>query len=163
MPMNNEGKYGHLIMQECILPERLAKPEVVEQYEKFGKRIHWVDNHNIPGAFQMNTSWYKKPNREFSVPGKGVMAPHAHDCAEILGFYGSDPENPEELNGEIEFHIDGEKHIFTKSTMVFLPAGLPHCPLVINRADRPIFHYSVLMAETYSYLDPETGEPIAKD
>ena len=91
-----------------------------------------------------------------------------------LGFWAAAPatmerfrrhvaEHPEELGGEIEFHIDGEKHIFTKSTMVFLPAGLPHCPLVINRADRPIFHYSVLMAETYSYLDPETGEPIAKD
>ena len=157
MPMNNEGEYGSLIMQDCILPPTHSKPEVIQAYERFGKRVHWIDQNNIPGAFQMNTCWYKKANREFMEEGKGIMTPHAHDCAEILGFYGSDPENPFDLNGEIEFWINGEQHILTKSSMIFLPAGIPHCPLCVNRADKPIFHFSVLMAQTYSFINPNNG------
>ena len=57
----------------------------------------------------------------------------------------------EELNGEIEFWIDGEKYIFTKSVMIFLPAGMPHGPLFILKVDKPIFHYSVVTSREYSF------------
>ena len=45
--------------------------------------------------------------------------------------------------------MDGEQHILTRSTMVFLPPNVPHCPLIINRVDRPIFHFSVVMNDVY--------------
>ena len=28
--------------------------------------------------------------------------------------------------------------------MVFIPAGLKHCPLILKRVDKPIFHFSVV-------------------
>jgi hypothetical protein len=28
---------------------------------------------------------------------------------------------------------------------------VPHCPLIINRVDRPIFHYSVVMNAIYGF------------
>ena len=79
--------------------------------------------------------------------------PHQHAQPEILGFYGSDPDDPYNLGGEVEIFVDGESHILTKSTMLFLPPELPHCPLYVNRVDRPIFHFSVVMSGIYSFSD----------
>jgi len=153
--MNCEGEFGHLVMQNLVLPAPAAAPERIARYEQFGKRIHWVDGENMPGAFQMNTSWWFRPNREqvLSTPNHQVGKPHTHNYPEILGFYGSDPKNPYELGGEIELEINGETHILTKSSMVFLPPNMPHCPLLINRVDseeRPIFHFSVVMNNLYT-------------
>ena len=146
MAMNCEGEYGHLIMQDLILPATHSAPEVMASYARFGRRIHWVDGNNMPGAFQMNTCWWYKPNREqiLSNPKSPVGKPHHHSYPEILGFYGSDPENPYDLGGEVELFINGEPHILTKSSMVFLPPEVPHCTLYVNRVDRPIFHFSVV-------------------
>ena len=86
-----------------------------------------------------------------------VAKPHFHEYPEILGFYGSDPYNPWDLGGEVEFWVGGEQHILTKSTMVYLPPNVPHCPLIINRVDKPIFHYSVVMNAIYSFKDDGAG------
>ena len=74
---------------------------------------------------------------------------HTHDCPEIIGFFSNDPDNPNELGGEIEFWFEDEKHIITKSCLIFVPAGLKHCPLIIRKADRPIFHFSTLTEGEY--------------
>lgn len=89
MPLNNDGRLGYLIMQDLRgLPPSHSSPEVIASYERFGKRIHWVDGNNIPGAFQMNTSWWFKANREsvLSNPKRQVGKPHTHSFPEILGF-----------------------------------------------------------------------------
>lgn len=163
MPMNCEGEYGHLIMQELILPAIHAKPEAQAAYATFGRRIHWVDSANMPGSFQMNTCWWYKSNREQALasPNGPVSKPHQHTYPEILGFYGSNPEDPYDLGGEVEFWINGEQHIITRSSMVFLPPNTPHCPLYVNRVDRPIFHFSVVMNELYTFSNDET-EFVAK-
>lgn len=152
--LNCDGEYGYLFMQELKLPPTHSTPEAMANYAKFGRRIHWVDSTSIPGAFQMNTSWWYKANREgiLSRPDSQVGKPHQHEYPEILGFYGSDPYHPDDLGGEVEFWIDGEAHILTRSTMVFLPPNLPHCPLLVNRVDRPIFHFSVVMNNVYDWV-----------
>ena len=161
MPLNCEGEYGYLFMQDLILPE--SRQKMQESYKKFGERIHWVDSNNIPGAFQMNTCWWYKPTTPPKVEGedeetakrRGGVPEHTHGYPEIIGFYGSDPYNPWELNGEVEFWVNGEQHILTKSTMVFLPPNMPHCPLKVNRVDKPIFHFSVVMNEVYTSTNGE--------
>ena len=154
---NNEGPMGKYVVCDLKLPPVHSTPEAIEKYEKFGKRILWTDGNIVPGCFQMNASWYHHPNK----PAEGVDAvdknlsmtlSHVHENAdEIVAFYGSDSENPSELNGEVEFWINGEKHIFTKSTMIFLPAGMPHGPLYILKVDKPIFHYSVVTESEYKF------------
>ena len=153
MVYDREGKYGHLFMQETILPASYANPPAGQKggYEQFGKRIHWVDSNNMPGAFQMNTSWWYKPNKEImEKAGIANKMRHSHPYPEILGFYGSDPENPFDLGGEVELYIDDEAHIITKSTMVFIPPNILHCPITVLKVDRPIFHFSVVMNEIYT-------------
>ena len=140
---NNGGEYGKYIIQELHDPQA-GTPEFREMYKRFSKRILWMDNEVCPGAFQMNTAWY------YAVPEKDpVFEEHSHDSDELIGFIGSDPEHPYELNAEIIVSINGEDHRLTKSSIVFVPAGLPHARISIKRVDKPVFHFSVVTAHNY--------------
>jgi hypothetical protein len=75
---------------------------------------------------------------------------HVHDCDEIIGFFGSNYEKPYELGAEIEFWIEDEPHIINSSALIFIPKGVKHCPLILKRVDRPIFHFSTVNSGTYS-------------
>ena len=113
--------------------------------EKKAKAIKQVIDGNVtPGAFQMNVAWY------YAVPERDpVFEEHCHDSDEIIGFFGCDPEDPYNLHAEIEITINGERHLLTKSTMIFAPAGLPHMRISIKRVDRPVFHFSVVTNHEY--------------
>ena len=78
---------------------------------------------------------------------------HTHDYSELIGFYGSDPDDPYNLNGEIIFEFEGEAHRLTKSTLMFIPSGVAHNPMRILRVDKPIFHFSVVMNPEYDGTD----------
>jgi hypothetical protein len=82
---------------------------------------------------------------------------HTHDFDEVLCFIGADPEHPRELGGEIEFHIGDETHTFSKTTTIFVPKGVPHCPFMHNRVDRPFL--LVVFALTDKYPSAEDDAP----
>ena len=154
-----ESRYGNLIVQELVLPATHTTPVAQELYGRFAKRIHWIDTNVVPGSFQMNTSLYLKPNKgvfddvtKDQAKYVSFRVEHVHDNAEILGFYGTNMDDPYDLGGEIEIVIDGETHVLTKSSLVFLPGGLPHCPLTITKVDRPIFHFSIVMDPQYTLI-----------
>ena len=133
------------IVTELKEPDNLGTPEFQEMYKKFSNRILWLDGNVVPGAFQMNTAWY------YAVPERDpVFEEHVHDYDEIIGFFGSNPDDKYDLGAEIEVTINGEKHVITQTCMLFIPAGLPHMPLSIKRVDRPMFHFSVVTNATYS-------------
>jgi mannose-6-phosphate isomerase-like protein (cupin superfamily) len=134
------SKYSQYVITELKAPN--FSGEAIARYNTFGRRILWVDKNVVPGAFQMNCSWYLK-----SLP-KGPPA-HTHDFDEILGFFSGDYQNPYDLGGEVEMWLEGEKHLITQSALVYIPAGMNHCPLNLNRIDRPVFHFSVVTAGEY--------------
>ena len=142
--LNNEsGAYAANIVQVAGGP--MMPPDFKAVYDKFARRIVWIDGDVVPGAFQMNTAWYS------AVPERDpIFEEHVHDdCDELIGFFSSDPDNPHDLGGEIEFTIGGEAHLLTKSSIVFVPAGVTHNPMRILRVDRPIFHFSVVNKTVY--------------
>ena len=67
------------------------------------------------------------------------LDPHTHPYPECLVFVGLDPTNIEYLGAEIEIALgeEQEKHTFDKPTVVVVPAGLPHCPVVTKKVDNP--------------------------
>ena len=144
---NKGGEYGKYFVQDSPGPAMDAEFKAIS--DKFAKRILWMDGNVVPGAFQMNTAWY------FNVPERDpVVTEHSHaDTSELIGFFGTDPENPYDLGGEIEFTIDGEAHLLDKNTMIYLPAGISHNPVRITRVDRPIFHFSIIIQEEYDDAD----------
>lgn len=123
-------------------------PEMSKKYSTFAKRILWIDGDLVPGAFQMNCAWYCNTL-------EASMGEHVHDSDEILGFFGNDPDDPYNLHGEVEFWVGGKKQVITRTAMVFLPAGMRHCPILIKRVDQPIFHFSVAMERKWITRPPK--------
>ena len=101
------------------------------------KSISFNDPPTFEGAFHVECAWYYRP---FEGP-----AHHVHDDTdEILGFFGTNHDDPESLGGIIEFRFEDEWVTLDKSCMIYLPKGLAHCPFNVVRVDYPIFHLAIL-------------------
>jgi hypothetical protein len=147
-----ESKYGKQIVTE--LKTTRFDPEFAARYAQWATRILWMDEKVVEGAFQMNCSWYLRPPTTPMPEGNS----HTHDSDEIIGFFGSNPQDPYDLGGEIEFWLEDEKHILTRSCLIFVPKGMKHCPLILKRGDRPIFHFSTVTSGQYRFIKEKEKE-----
>jgi hypothetical protein len=138
MPKTDYSKY---VVTELKEPEE--KKKIAPAYNQYARRILWMDKDVVPGAFHMNTAWYLKA--QMTLDDK----PHTHENDEIIGFFGNDWKKPADLGGEIEIYLEDEKQVITKSAMIFVPAGMTHCPLILRRVNRPIFHFTVVISGRY--------------
>jgi hypothetical protein len=123
---------------------------------KEAKRLLFLDNDVLPGAFYMSVSWFWPGDWPPLKPGaEPRVKPHTHDFDEIIGFVGTNPDDINDLCGEVELWIDGKQNILNKSFMAFVPAGVMHCPLNILRAERPIFHFNCAPSQNWVAQTPE--------
>jgi len=136
-----ELKYQKYILTDLKLPEDVEKRS--GEYTKRATRILWLEDFIMKGAPSIICSWYWKATEEEGTPS------HVHNFDEVLGFFGSDPQNPHDLSGEVEFWLEDEKYVLTKSCLIFCPKGLRHCPLRVIRVDRPIFFLAVSITSKY--------------
>jgi len=145
-----ESKYGKYIVTDL-------KTDFSKEYNadsaKWATRVLWMDDKVVPGAFQMNVAWYLRPPE-----GLQHLPAHSHDEDEIIGFFGSNHEDPYDLGAEIEFWLEDEQHIITRSSLVFVPAGMQHGPLILRRVDRPIFHFSAVTGGQYVLKDAKINK-----
>jgi hypothetical protein len=123
-------KYEKYILTDLKTPTEVQTREA--EYNKRATRILWLEDEIVAGASSVILSWYWKPTEKEGSPS------HVHDFDEIIGFIGSDPQNPHDLGGEVEFWLEDEKYLLTKSCLIYAPRGLRHCPLRVTRVDRPI-------------------------
>ena len=137
----SESKFGKYIVTDLKSP---YSAEFSAAYAKWATRVLWMDDKVVEGAFQMNVSWYLKPQT-----GQEPLPAHTHDTDEIIGFFGNNHEDPYDLGGEVEFWFEDEKHTITRSSLIFVPANITHCPLILKRVDRPIFHFSTVTSSEY--------------
>ena len=136
-----KSKHQKYIVTELKMPE--DKQKIAAEYSKWATRILWMDDKVVEGAFHMNTSWFLKPATTFE------DTPHTHENDEIIGFFGSNPQDPYDLGGEVEIWMEDEQIILTRTCMIFVPAGMKHCPLILRRIDRPIFHFTIVPSGQY--------------
>lgn len=122
-----------------------SRPNGVQMTEGgfiFRENILLLNDSVFPNAPYFTITWYCSP-------GNPNTETHTHTFDEYLGFAGSDPNDPTNLNGLVRFMIDDEWVTIEKSTILFIPAGVKHCPYVIERVDKPILHWSG--GNTHSY------------
>ena len=120
-----------------------------ENNKKIGSTVastRLLDLDQIQGSFYTDFAWLwpgsAKGNSETE---------HSHDFDEVIGFMGSKGQSdPHNLGGEIEVWIGGEKHLITKSCLIFVPKGTKHCPIRFNRIDSPVLFFTVGQAGKYS-------------
>ena len=132
----DEKKYDKLIMTDLNTKK-----------DHIGTLLFSLDEkviNNIP--FFTETAWIWPKSEKIVMEEKS----HLHDFDEVVTLFGSDPENPRDLCGEVEFWLGDEKYTITQSCIIYVPKGIMHCPLIFHRVDRPIFHYIVGHAGKYS-------------
>jgi hypothetical protein len=131
-----ETKYGKYIITSLKPDVSLPSWRLERKPTDASTRLLWLDDDVIKGAFYVECVWYWKGSEQ------SVVEAHTHPFDEVITFFGTNPEDPQDLCGEVELWLDDEKHILTKSCLVFVPKGLKHCPLIIRRVDRPVFHFT---------------------
>jgi hypothetical protein len=82
-----------------------------------------------------------------------ALYPHTHDYHELLCFIGGNPKDINDFGAEIEMCLgeEQEKHIITSTTVVSIPPGLVHCPLIVKKCDpdRPVVFLEVSLARKF--------------
>ncbi|HJX11920.1 MAG TPA: hypothetical protein VJ377_00145 [Dehalococcoidales bacterium] len=93
---------------------------------------------------------------EFGISWEPIMHPftmidhsHKHDYGQILAFVSNNLKDLFDFDAEIEFHLGGEKHIITESTIVYIPGGTLHCPLIIRRVGKPFLFNNMYFTAEY--------------
>jgi hypothetical protein len=122
----------------------------------------WINEElqgKVKGALYMETNLVLRAHT--GGPESGGK-PQAHDWDEYLVFLGTDPEDPFDLGGEVEFWLEDEKHVITKTCALFVPRGVYHCPFYIRRVDRPFVFITTGNTVKYSHQsysdDPKYAE-----
>jgi hypothetical protein len=147
------SKYAQNIVTDTreYTPEELVKIEEMRRRSQVkstveATRLLWMDDTKVPGAeFYMECLWLW----EGTTTSGTMEEPHQHDFAEVIGFIGSNPDSPHDLDGRIEIILGDEKHFLTKSSLVFIPPGMKHCPLTFREVGRPTFFFTLAPINRY--------------
>lgn len=112
-----------------------------------GGRVLWMDSEVVPGAFYVECDWSfpREPGAPF-IPG---ATPHKHDYDEVLAMFGTNFDDPHDLCGEVEFWLEDERFFLNKSCIIFIPAGMKHCPLNFLKMTKPIFGFTAGPGKMY--------------
>lgn len=133
---------------------------VVEKYEPVDGKMPteseidltpllWIDAPKLKGAPYMEAAWFNTVN--YTGPTE-----HRHVFDEFVAFFGSDPENPDVLGGEVGMNVGGEVFYFTKSCLIFIPRGVVHAPIYVPKLERPILHFSGGNGGSYVRLNTDS-------
>jgi hypothetical protein len=150
-----DSRYGKYIITELKAASPLttgrppAPPDDIAATRSHTKLLY-LDDAIIKGAFYTECVWIWPGD---FYPTRAEPRAHAHDYDEIITFFGSNFADPYDLCGEIELWLEDEPHLLTRSCIVFVPKGMKHCPLVIRRVDRPIFHVSAGTGGVYLHRE----------
>ena len=128
-------KYGHLV-KTMPVNEGPGGANAYEIIWMFGKDLENFSLNFALGRYEETGVWH---------PWAG---PHVHPTYdECLLFFGHDTNNLDYLGAEFEIALgkEQEKHVFNTPSVVILPAGVPHCPLVTKRIDKPFGHGHIIL------------------
>ena len=118
--------------------------------DKEASRVVSLDSKVLDGAFYMETAWFWPGDWPSDKGEEGTVKEHSHEFPEAIGFVGTNPDDVNDLGGEVELWIDGKQNIIDRSFIAFFPAGTKHGPLRIKRVDRPIFHFTSGTSSKYT-------------
>ncbi|MBN1188670.1 MAG: hypothetical protein JXA46_02865 [Dehalococcoidales bacterium] len=152
-------KYSGLIVTDALPPTPEMHRLTVKGEQEIppsldSTHVLTVNSDRIKDFFFVDCTWLWKGSAVDSLDEA-----HSHDFPEVLGFVGSNQDDPHDLGGEIEIWLDDEKQLLTRTCLVFIPAGLRHFPLKINRIDRPLFFVTIAQTDKYCRSNkPASGD-----
>jgi len=145
-----QSKYGKYIISNPLL----IKP--------YGSQADGVKGVTFPKELFMNTGLVKgfptlvDIGWHFAIPDPDpVEQAHSHDFDTVSCFVGSDPKEPANLFATLEMQLGDEKHILTKTCVIFIPKGLEHCPLIHRSVERPYLQIVFAISDEKKYISSQ--------
>ncbi|OGN99701.1 MAG: hypothetical protein A2Y90_04865 [Chloroflexi bacterium RBG_13_52_12] len=122
----NGKKYDYLFKQ-MKAKKGPGGANAVQSVAVAGVDISGIPMNFIMGLYNKTGEWY---------PGKGSCL-HSYDS--VLVFFGNKAGDLSYLGAEITIELgkEHEKHTFDVPTVVSLPKGTPHFPIVCNKIEKP--------------------------
>ncbi len=140
----DSGKYG-----KYVIKEPYAKRAQLEAISVNAQQL-------MTDCIMIHQVFYKPG---FVVPGPA----HAHDFAQVLGFFSTDPMNCREFDAEVEVCLgdEQEKHIINVPTVISIPKTLSHGPITVTKINKPFIFLEIMLTSRYSRLGQPPKEPKA--
>jgi hypothetical protein len=141
--------------------------------DHFKEANQWVEIWTVTGNNMMMQGTPKdgEPIIHIGPDGhRGGPYPKYHRNADnLMFFYGTDPDNLNDLGAHVEFHLgegdDEEVFEFDQPRCIFVPSGVRHGPLYVTQFRRNFIIFDMLTAPTrkaagtendFSYVADET-------
>ncbi|NLY39396.1 MAG: hypothetical protein GX044_08875 [Firmicutes bacterium] len=130
--------------------------------------------HALTAAVKNPVLLYKNEAQNFTISWWAITEPFVmeaqtfyHDFDQFLYFIGGDLGNMLDLGGEVEFTMGEdmdrlEKLVITRATVIHVPKGMLHSPLVfkkINDPRKPILFQDMSMTTRYRKFFPGSNIP----
>jgi hypothetical protein len=135
-----DTRYGKYILKEPIVP-----PGVGHHAEITAPVVQCVGEKEFNGApFSINFDYITEP---FTM----ITKAHAHDYDQFLFFLGGNPANMGDFGAEVDLWLgeEQEKHVIKVTSVVHIPRGLIHGPLIYRKVDKPIIFVDAFLAPIY--------------
>jgi hypothetical protein len=152
-PIDNGTKYGkYIILSKKSEPnERGAIPVVATL------------GTNIPGCTSMALIGRMPANSSMT----GHESWERHEAPEYLIHLGNDPDDPMELGANSEIYLGKgrwrEKYNFNRTTAVYVPAGLPHCPWHVTNITKPMTFVNLMIGKTWWGDNDQSKDLLSKE
>ena len=103
--------------------------------------IHWM----FPTGMRADSEIWQRQYDEARQAGAimdhpmGGHPPHIHRDAELLFHIGTNPDDPMDLGAEVQMYMgpEMEKHVFNKTTCIYIPPNFIHAPWKPIKTERP--------------------------
>jgi hypothetical protein len=135
--------------------------EVIPKFEVKGRipAMTLMSENLVPGTkMYVETGWIlgmPDPNPH--------IGEHTHDYDEIILHIGTDPNNPEDLGGEIEIGIDGQPVTINSTSGIYVSKGVKHGPLVWKKFTKPHLELTIMIgAGSLAEADPGGHEKLKR-
>jgi hypothetical protein len=116
-------------------------PQEIDKLHAAGKRISmehtlWLDSDVIPGSYYGEATWIWPSTyagqitreEQMKLPTNDKpMFPHGHNFPELLSWWGTDPDHPEDI-GSMGMIMDDELVPLERSWVAYIPTGMRHMP-----------------------------------
>ena len=132
-------KYDDYFTTKCLKPH----PDKEGVFLPTTRNLEWSGGHNYSIDCFFITS-----------PRLMITQAHQHEFPQYLHFFSSNPDDAEEFDAVVEFTVgeEGEKHIITQPTAVYVPARLPHGPLNFKTINKPILFVDLALSGKYTRI-----------
>lgn len=105
--------------------------------------LTYLDKKMVPGSpLHILFRWI------WEVPDPNDHMPrHSHSGDEFLVHFGIDRHHQEDLGAEFTFMVGDENLTVNKSSVLYIPGGVEHCPMIWKRVDKPVLELAITLGE----------------